>query len=55
MITLIFWSSIFLIAFIYFGYPLVIFVVSVFFKKKHAVDDAFVPFVTLFVVAYNER
>ncbi len=49
-----FWSGIFLLVYIYFGYPLLLQSIA-FIKKKPWVQSSIVPSVTLLVVAYNEE
>ncbi len=50
---LFFWANLFLIIFVYFGYPLVLIVLGVFFKKKVEKSDFF-PKLSLIIAVYNE-
>ena len=55
MIESLFWLSIFSICFILIGYPLVLSILSIFFKKRHQISDTYLPSVTLLIPAYNEE
>ncbi|MFH2138096.1 MAG: glycosyltransferase family 2 protein [Candidatus Omnitrophota bacterium] len=55
MIKIIFWFIFALVLFIYFGYPLVMAVLAILFKKEHRYDDGFTPSVTMLIPAYNEE
>ena len=38
----------------YIGYPLVLFIISLFYRQTHITDDAYRPSMTLLIAAYNE-
>lgn len=54
MIEIIFWSSIALIVYSYFGYPILLFLCQVF-KKKDISKGEFYPDVDIIIPAYNEE
>lgn len=51
---IVFWTSILLIIYVYLGYPLLLSILSLFFKKKTASKEI-KPFVSLIISAYNEE
>jgi len=51
---IVFWFFIFLILYCYFGYPLVLFILGIFFRKKPKKEEIF-PTVSLIIPAYNEE
>ncbi|MDA3892212.1 MAG: glycosyltransferase family 2 protein [Salinivirgaceae bacterium] len=55
--TFLFWTLVFIVFYSYFGYPILLFVISKFKTKKHNFDinSNYEPMVTLFVAAYNEQ
>ncbi len=55
MIKFLFWISFILVFFIYLGYPLILAVLVLIYKKPHDFDDNFKPKVTLLIPAYNEE
>jgi cellulose synthase/poly-beta-1,6-N-acetylglucosamine synthase-like glycosyltransferase len=50
-----FWSACAAIVFIYIGYPLALALLSLFLTRRVKKDDAFKPFLTIVVSAFNER
>ncbi len=55
MIQFVFWLNIFIIFFIYAGYPAVLTVLKAVLKKEHFFDERFTPKVSLLIPAYNEE
>ncbi|MCP4141131.1 MAG: glycosyltransferase family 2 protein [Chloroflexi bacterium] len=53
MIAIIFWTSIFLIIYAYFGYPALVWFFAKF-KRKESKKEFYEPSVTLLIAAYNE-
>jgi poly-beta-1,6-N-acetyl-D-glucosamine synthase len=51
---IVFWFFIFLILYCYFGYPLILFILGLFFGKKPKKEEIF-PTVSLIIPAYNEE
>ena len=50
----IFFFSIFMIFYIYFGYPLLVFLIGVI-KNNRVNKDFYEPYVTILIAAYNEE
>lgn len=53
--TLIFWISVFILLYIYVGYPLIIWLMGTFSFNQHLIDKNYLPEVTLIIPAYNEE
>lgn len=53
--THLFWISVFVILYSYIGYPLLLFLISLFKKPNNNKDDDFLPEITVVIAAYNER
>ncbi|PIZ56654.1 glycosyltransferase family 2 protein [bacterium (Candidatus Torokbacteria) CG_4_10_14_0_2_um_filter_35_8] len=53
--TYLFWISLSVIAYVYFGYPLILFILSLFLKRKVKVKENYKPKVSLIIAAYNEE
>ena len=51
----IFYISLFFILYIYFGYPLLLFIKSVFKKNRSDTSDNYLPLVSIIIAAYNEE
>ncbi|RYF85299.1 MAG: glycosyltransferase family 2 protein [Chitinophagaceae bacterium] len=51
----VFWISLFVLFYTYVGYGLLLFVINAIKKRKHHIDEAFFPPITLVVPAYNEE
>ena len=51
---IVFWSSLAALFYVYLGYPLLLFVVSVFFRRRPA-DPTHEPFLSVLIAAYNEE
>jgi cellulose synthase/poly-beta-1,6-N-acetylglucosamine synthase-like glycosyltransferase len=51
---IVFWFFIFLILYCYFGYPLILFILGIFFRKKPKKEEIF-PTVSLIIPVYNEE
>ena len=54
MIKNVFFISVFLILYSYFGYPLSLYTISLF-KKKKNINNKQYPYVTVIIAAYNEE
>ena len=54
MLIALFWFSVFLIFYVYIGYPFLVAVLSLREKTIHR-DDQFYPTVSILIAAYNER
>lgn len=54
MFHLLFWVSLLMIVYVYFGYPLVIYMLAGF-RKQARIDDSITPTVTLLIAAHNEE
>ncbi|WP_338788275.1 glycosyltransferase family 2 protein [Metabacillus sp. FJAT-53654] len=55
LIQVLLWFFIFLIIYIYFGYPTLLWMVSKIKQAKTITDDEYQPKVTMFIAAYNEE
>lgn len=51
----IYYISFFLLLYIYFGYPLLLFIISLFKKNKNNISDNYLPSVSMIIAAYNEE
>ena len=51
----IFWLAIFSIIYTYFGYPIILFMISIFKRKPVKADVGYVPSVTLIITVHNEE
>lgn len=54
MASIIMFMTVLLLAYIYFGYPLTLYLMAKIFPQRHHIDDEFTPSVTLVISAYNE-
>ncbi len=52
---ILFWLSVFIIVYSYFGYPLVLFLLSLVSKRKVEKDPGYTPYVTLIITVHNEQ
>lgn len=50
-----FWSSLCLIVYTYLGYPLILWILSRMFRKKIEQDQAYLPFISVVLSAFNEE
>jgi len=54
-IRIVFWSVVFLLFYIYFGYPLLLYLLSLFRRSRVRTDETYRPIVSLIIAAYNEE
>ncbi len=54
LLLILFWGSVFIIFYSYFGFPLLLALRGLFFPKKIKTSSSFLPTVTVIIAAYNE-
>jgi len=54
-IRIVFWTAVFLLFYIYFGYPFLLYLLSLFRRSKVRADETYRPSVSLIIAAYNEE
>ena len=54
-IRIVFWTAVFLLFYIYFGYPLLLYLLSLFRRSGVRTDEKYAPAVSLITAVYNEE
>ena len=54
-IKILFWIAVLLLAYIYFGYPFLLYLLSFFRRSWLRTDETYQPIVSLIIAAYNEE
>ncbi len=52
---IIFWTSLIIILYSYFGYPALLYFLTRFYRRKRRIDDQYRPSISLIISAYNEQ
>jgi cellulose synthase/poly-beta-1,6-N-acetylglucosamine synthase-like glycosyltransferase len=55
MIETIFWLSVFILIYAFWGYPIILKCISSFNRKRHCIKEDFTPSVSILLSVYNEE
>lgn len=55
LFKIIFWASILTVIYTHIGYPILLFIISIFKKQKYKIDNSYTPFLSVIISAYNEE